>query len=255
MPLFDAVVLGVVQGLTEFIPVSSSGHLILVREVLGIPLAGSLAFDVMLHFATALAIVAYFWRDIWNMFQNWREEQVLWAALIIGTIPAVVLGLLYGSSITDVTRTPSVVAWALIGGSVLFVFAELLGTQGKQITKKGGLLVGLYQTLAFIPGVSRSGATISGGMLYGLNREAATRFAFLLGIPILLGVGVVKLFELIGAGGIGGEGGLALLVGSVVAFGVGLLSIHWMLKFLRSHTLYSFALYRVLLAVLVFLFL
>jgi len=255
MNVFDATILGIVQGLTEFIPVSSSGHLILVREFMGVGLEGSLAFDAVLHLATAFAIFVYFRADIWKLITRPREHKVLWLALILGTIPAVVIGLFFGDVITAATRSVSVIVWTLIGGSILFVVAEWLSTQGAKLTGGKGFLIGIYQSFALIPGVSRAGASISGGLLFGLTRERATRFAFLLGFPILVGVGGLKLFELLQTGSASGGEGFALFVGSLVAFFVGLGAIHWMLKFLRNHKLYVFALYRVLLAVLVFLFL
>jgi len=254
MSIFNAIFLGIVQGLTEFIPVSSSGHLILAREALGISLDGSLIFDVILHFATALAVFLYFRSDIVKMIRKPRDNRVLWGALILGTIPALVIGFFFGDAITAATRTTSVVVWMLVVGSLLFILAEVLGSKSEKLSEGKGFLVGFYQAFAFIPGVSRSGASISGGMLLGLDREEATRFAFLLGFPILVGVGILKLLELLQSG-LSDSITLPLVIGALVAFFVGLGAIHFMLKFLRTHTLYVFALYRVLLAILVFIFL
>ena len=255
MDLFDATLLGIVQGLTEFIPVSSSGHLILARALLGVSGEGSLAFDVTLHFATALAVLVYFRRDVFAMLARPREHRVLWGALVLGTIPAALIGSTMGDTITEATRHASVVAWMLVLGSVLFVLAERFGSRVEKLSVRKGFLIGVFQSFALVPGLSRSGASISAGILLGLDRERATRFAFLLGFPIILGTGLLKLAELLGAGeGAGGEWG-ALIVGSLVAFFVGLFAIHWMLSFLRTHSLYGFALYRVLLALLVALFL
>lgn len=253
MSVIEAIFLGLVQGLTEFIPVSSSGHLILARAFIGLSLEGSLAFDAVLHLATALAVLVYFWKDILLLIVKPWEQRKLWGALFLGTVPAAVIGLLWGDSIEAVVRTSSVVAWALLAGSLLFIVAERMAWQYTKLSSGKGFLIGLYQSFALIPGVSRSGATISGGLLFGLSREQATRFAFLLSFPILFGVGMLKLLELSGNGFAGI--GVPLLVGSVVAFFSGLAAIRWMLEYLRGHTLYVFAVYRILIAILVFWFL
>jgi len=263
--VMQAIVLGLVQGVTEFVPVSSSGHLILVRDLLSIQPDSALAFDAVLHLATALAAVVYFRKEIANIglslirrvfrsFGNLDAEgskqlTLAWA-LLLGTIPAVLLGIFFESFIETYLRSSYVVSLSLIGGSLLFILAEKLATQSKEVSRKSGLIVGFFQALALIPGISRAGASISGGLLFGFTREYAAKFAFLLGIPILLGVGIVKLVELSSVGFAGGLG-LSLLVSSAVAFAVGFLSIHFMMQFLKNHTLYVFALYRILLAFLV----
>lgn len=252
MSIFDALLLGLIQGITEFVPVSSSGHLILAREFLGIATQADLAFDVVLHLATALAVLVYFRHDIWQLLNKPNEHKTMWGALIFATLPAVVIGLLFEDFIVEYARGSGVVAFALILGSVLFVVAERMGKQEEVgLTTKKGLMIGLYQVLAFIPGMSRSGSTISGGLLFGLTREQATRFAFLLSFPILLGVGVLKVIELV-QDGVSASFTLSLVSGGVVAFAVGLLAIHWMLRFLKNNSLYPFVVYRVLLALAVF---
>lgn len=251
MSMFNAILLGIVQGITEFIPVSSTGHLVLMRDALSLPLYNSLAFDAVLHLATSFAVIVYFRKDIWNLLVRAGQHKVLWGALILGTIPAALLGFFFEDTIAHQFRSPEVVMGMLVLGSILFVAAEFFARQNSVLTKRKGFLIGLFQSTALIPGVSRSGATISGGLLFGLQREAATRFSFLLGLPILLGVGGMKLFALIQNGSVTGGDGTALLVGSVVAFAVGLGAIHFMIRFLRNHGLHVFALYRVLLALMV----
>lgn len=265
MSIIDSLILGVVQGLTEFIPVSSSGHLIIARDLLNLPLVGSLSFDAVLQLATSLSILVYFRKDWWRMAENLfvkRSGEVngrgLLTPLIIATVPAVVFGLLLADMMDSVFRSTTVVALALILGSLLMVFAEYLGKhiehstgngeEGIEFTTKKSLMVGIYQTFALIPGMSRSGSTISGGLFAGLSRVEATRFAFLLGFPILFGSGILKLIE-IGVSGFS----LALLLGAVTAFAVGMGAIHVLLKFLRTHTLYAFVVYRIVLAVLLLL--
>ncbi|MCI0620002.1 undecaprenyl-diphosphatase UppP [Candidatus Wolfebacteria bacterium] len=254
MDIFSAIVLGVVQGVTEFIPVSSTGHLVLVREVFQLPDAGGLAFDAVLHLATALAVLVYFRHDIWQLIRRPKTHAVLWHALILGTVPAVLIGFFLRDAVETVFRNPVVVVTALFGGSVLFILAERLGRHDQTLSPSKGFWVGLYQATALVPGVSRSGASIAGGLLFGLTREEATRFAFLLSFPIILGAGSLKLLEL-AHGGVGDGLGIELLVGSLTAFILGLAAIHFMIRFLKHHTLYGFAVYRVLLAILVVVFL
>lgn len=262
MSIFDSIILGVMQGVTEFVPVSSTGHLILARELFGLPLVGTLAFDAVLQLATALSIAVYFWDDIVNVcVALWRRVRrvrinsheddagVLLFALAFGTLPAVVAGLLLESYMDTAFRTPVVVAVALVVGAVVMASAEYVGRQRDVLTKRGGFIVGLFQVLALIPGMSRSGSTIAGGLFVGLTRDAATRFAFLLGFPILFGSGIKKLID-IGTNGFGNVF-LPLAIGSLTAFFVGLVVIHYLLRFLRGHTLYAFVAYRLALAVFV----
>jgi len=259
MSIFDAILLGIVQGATEFLPVSSTGHLILVRSVLGVSDANGLAFDALLHLATAAAVILYFWRDILHLLHtlfrlfgrlpaNARDVMLL-KALIIGTIPAVVFGLLLESYMESTFRHPILVAGVLVLGSLLFIFAESRYVEGRKsgvVRPLLGLKVGLFQVLALIPGMSRSGATISGGMLLGLSRSEAARFAFLLSIPVILGAGAKKYLELATANT--AVDWTPIAVGAVTAFIVGLWAIHFMLGFVRRHTLWPFVWYRVILA-------
>lgn len=259
--ILTTIALGVVQGLTEFLPISSSGHLILAHELLGATSSLDLTFDALLHFATAFAIVVYFWRDIRDLIVaglqlvakmargvrelTSREQTVV--ALIIGTIPAVVLGLLLEDIMATLFRSPQLVGVMLIVGSLVMLAAEhwkrWRETSVLHTGWKKGLILGLFQSLALIPGMSRSGMTISGGMLFGLSREDSAKFGFLLGVPVLLGAGAKKALEL-GLADIT----LSIVVGTLTAFVVAMLVIHYLLKYLRSHTLHVFIVYRILLA-------
>lgn len=195
--ILNYLVLGVVQGLTEFLPISSTGHLVVARDLLGITAEYGLATDAVLHLATAFAVLLYFRKDIARLVAGafaWvsgrvveRADRVLILALLFGTIPAVVVGLLFQDVIESTFRSPALVAYALLGGSLLFFVAERAATQSGALSARKGVLIGLFQALALIPGVSRSGATISGGLLLGLHREEAARFAFLLSFPVILG--------------------------------------------------------------------
>jgi len=258
--IYSFTLLGIIQGLTEFLPVSSTGHLVLAREFLNLSPEHGLAIDAVLHLATACAVVVYFRKDIVRLVQSFfsllrgreiiREDKVLIFALIIGTVPAVIIGLMFQEYIEGAFRNPSLVAYALIAGSVLFFIAERVSKQTESLTIKRGFFIGLFQALALIPGISRSGATISGGLLLGLSREAAARFAFLLSFPVILGAGTLKFIELGGDGVLATNGG-ALFAGALAAFVSGLLAIHGLLSFLRSHTLDVFIVYRLLLAALI----
>jgi undecaprenyl-diphosphatase len=266
MSLFDALLLGLLQGLTEFLPISSSGHLILLRELLGLQSEFGLAIDATLHFATAFAVLLYFRKDIYELVIAFThtvqrkfvetETKILMYAIIVGTVPAVFLGLTLESSIETLFRSAELVAWVLIAGSVLFMIAEYVTKRfeaPKALTIKKGLYIGFFQALALIPGLSRSGATISGGMLLGLTRERSARFAFLLSFPIIIGAGSKKLIDLGGAGLVESEW-LAIGFGALIAFLSGLLCIHYLLKFLKNHTLYVFVIYRIALASTILLF-
>jgi undecaprenyl-diphosphatase len=262
MTILDAVVLGVVQGLTEFLPISSSGHLILAREIFGVGIGSGLAFDAVLHFATALAVVVYFKNDIIGLFKaavdiiSRREDSTSMHKLLIGiivaTIPAVFLGLLLEDMMDTVFRNGALVAGTLLIGALIIFAAERLAKADVMMiapSVKKALAIGFFQSLALIPGMSRSGMAISGGMLMGFTREQAARFAFLLAIPLLLGAGAKKFYDLSA-----GEGSIDMLVlffGALTAFAVGIAVIHYLLKFLRTHSLMVFVWYRVFLAALV----
>lgn len=263
-------ILGLIEGITEFLPISSSGHLILARSLLGAVNTNGLAVDAVLQLGTILAVVVYFFKDLLTLALAGitrvmgkvpkRDDEQLLIAIIIGTIPALILGLLLESAMETIFRNTHLVAYALIAGSVIFVIAEQFSKHQRtsygieKISWLQGLLIGLFQTLALVPGMSRSGMTISGGLFLGLSREAAARFGFLLSVPIILGAGLKKTFDLVSGGELATIG-TPLLIGSAVAFVSGLLAIHVLLRFLRTHPLHVFALYRVLLAVSILLLL
>jgi undecaprenyl-diphosphatase len=285
MTFLQSAILGIVQGLTEFIPVSSTGHLLITRKILGLDLVGTLSFDAIIQLATGIALVCYFWKDILGLIialvsflrrqesisDSTKKYQKLILPLIIGTIPAIILGLFLEKYMDTYFRGTHIVAVALMLGAILFYFAEkfsretskslspLNGVPNRserfsEVSLKTGLFIGFFQCLALVPGFSRSGATISGGLFNKLNRESAARFSFLLSIPIILGSGLKKVFEL----SLGGE--LAsvessLIIASLFAFITGLLAIHFLLKFLKNHSLNWFGAYRVLLAIIILIWL
>ena len=259
MSIFEAIALGIVQGITEFLPISSSGHLILLRSLFGVNDAQGLAFDAVLQLASVAAVFVYFFPDVWLLTQtalrklgrlpvNKKEETLLYA-LLIGTIPALVCGIFLESFMESTFRHPVLVAIVLILGSILFMYAEFVyqnKPRTNEMSIKNGIKIGMFQVLALVPGMSRSGVTISGGMLLGLSRTEAARFAFLLSIPIITGAGLKKLLELI----VNKEAiqWLPLLVGTMVSFFISLCAIHFLLKFVRNHSLWPFIWYRIILA-------
>jgi undecaprenyl-diphosphatase len=249
MTILEAIILGLVQGLTEFIPVSSSGHLILARNILGLGGENSLAFDAVLQLATVLAVIIYFAKDILGFF---RDKNLV-VSIIVGTIPAVIFGLMLESKMETVFRDAHLVAWMLLVGALIMYLAERYAKGDKSINPKRGFIIGLFQSLALVPGISRSGATISGGLFSGLSREMATRFSFLLSVPIIAGSGFKKLLDFNQSGQFG-EVGLTLVIASIVAFISGLWSIKFLLNYLKNHKLTFFIWYRVVLATLIFFF-
>ncbi len=263
MTYLVAIILGLIQGATEFIPVSSSGHLIVFRQILKVNNYNGLTFDAVLQFASALALLLYFWRDIWNLVQSgWKiitrkplerkEDKVLIYIIIIATIPAVIFGLLLENTMETIFRNTELVALSLLLGSLLFWYAEKVARQNRIITFGRGVVVGLFQCLALVPGVSRSGATISGGLIMGLNKDDAVRFSFLLSVPILLGAGLKKLFE-VRHELFSSSFGMPLLLGCVVSFITGLFAINFLIKYLKTHNLNVFIYYRIVLAIVIFL--
>jgi undecaprenyl-diphosphatase len=264
MSWLQVVVLAVLQGLTEFLPVSSSGHLAIASQLFFDDDAGA-SFTAVTQLGTELAVLVYFAGDIRRILIAWfgglrdsaRRTSDYWLGwwVIIGTIPICVLGLLFKDQIRGGVRNLWIVAIALIAFSAVIAAAEYYGKQNRtveQLTWKDSVIVGLAQCMALVPGVSRSGATISAGLFLGQNREVAARFGFLLAIPAVLASG---LFSLPDAFAPVTEGmsatGPQLLVSIVIAFVVGYAAVAWFLKFLVRHGMYWFVAYRVLLGVVV----
>src|SRR5215212_4543507 len=248
--LIQAIVLGIVQGLTEFLPISSSGHLIIVPALLSWhdPFIESLAFAVMLHVATLAALLLYFARD-WvrlvpaglaairdRSFRGDPDRRLAWL-LAATTVPAVIVGVALNDLIETVFREPRLVAMTLVAGAIILWLADRLGSRRRTIdrlTFGSALAIGAAQALALIPGVSRSGISISAGLFAGLDREAAARFAFLMATPITAGAGLWEARKILA-----GEAGVdlplvPLLAGMVVSLLSGLAAIAVLLRFVRS---------------------
>jgi undecaprenyl-diphosphatase len=264
MSWVQVIVLAILQGLTEFLPVSSSGHLAIASRVFFTQDAGA-SFTAVTQLGTEVAVLVYFARDIARIVKAWfnglfvkaHRTPDYWLGwwVIIGTIPIGVFGLLFKDQIRTGARNLWLIAIALIVFSAVIAAAEYVGRQtrrAEQLTWKDSVIVGLSQCLALVPGVSRSGATISAGLFLGMDRELAARFGFLLAIPAVFASG---LFSLPDAFHPVGEGMSAsapqLLVATVIAFFVGFAAVAWFLRFLVRHSMYWFVGYRVVLGTVV----
>lgn len=255
MNLIQALVLGIVQGATEFIPVSSSGHLVLVPWLLGWKSPG-LLFDTMAHWGTLVAVFAYFWRDLIAIVQNVLRdlfrgkplaspESKLGWMIVLATIPAILIGFTFEETFEALFNEPVWVAgFLLVTGLILWV-SEALGKRTRGIESVGpkeALLIGLAQSAAITPGISRSGSTIGMGLLLGLERPAAARFSFLMMMPVVFGAGLLQLSEA-AAVGIEGRSLLPLAVGFVAALVTGYAAITFLLDYLASRSVRVFAIY------------
>lgn len=251
-----AAILGALQGLTEVLPISSSGHLILIPWLLHWPESG-LTFDVALHLGTLLALALYFWRDIIELAFNFfrgisggglhTSSDRLPFYIIAGTIPAVIAGKTLEGPIEELFRSnPALIATFLIVFGLVLAFSDTIGAKRWKmdgITLRAALIIGLAQCLALVPGVSRSGITITAALLLGFNREAAARFSFLLSLPIVAGAGILKVGHLVSQGIPAGDL-QPLIIGIVTSTIFGYASVAFLLRFVQSNTLYPFVWYR-----------
>ncbi len=262
MTIWESIVLGIVEGLTEFLPVSSTGHLTIAEKVLGMPIddASITAYTAVIQIGAIAAVLVYFWSDIARITVAWFrglfnpehrgeiDHRMGWY-VIVGSTPIVIVGFLAKDLISGPLRSLWWVAGALIAWSAVMVLAERVASQARplaRITLTDAVVMGVVQAVALVPGVSRSGATISAGLLRGLDRVAATRMAFLLGIPALVGAGVYELKDALD----GGVGMAPTAVGTIVSFVVAYASVAWLMRFVQKHTIEVFVVYRVALGIL-----
>jgi undecaprenyl-diphosphatase len=261
MSTLEALVLGLVQGLTEFLPISSSGHLRIVPALLGWEDPGA-GFTAVIQLGTMAAVLIYFRADLWNIARAWlrdlrtpiprasQEARLGWF-IILGTIPISIFGIVFSAQIESGARSLYLIGSALILFSFVMLAAERVGTRQRSLTEmngRDGLWVGMAQVLALIPGVSRSGATISAGLFRGFDRVAAARYSFLLSVPAVVLSG---LFELRKVGEDGSPSATATAIATLVAFVTGYAAIAWLLRYLGTHSLRIFVVYRIALGVLV----
>lgn len=253
MFIFEAVVLGIVQGLGEFLPISSSAHLVLVPWLLGWHYSG-LTFDVALHMGTLLAVICYFWRDWVILIKHGlsrsasREKSLFWY-IIVATIPGAIFGYLFEKQAETVFREPLLIGVMLIIMGLFLFLADSRSSKRKgfeQLNFTDSLLIGVSQALAIIPGISRAGITMTAGRLLGLEREAVARFSFLLSTPIIFGAGLMQLGKIAPT-----DINAPFIIGMLVAALVGFVSIEFLLNYLTRHNFVIFVWYRLLLGAIV----
>jgi undecaprenyl-diphosphatase len=250
MNIFQSIFLGIVQGLTEFLPISSSGHLVLFQSLFGLK-EPPIFFDVMLHLGTLLAVVVYFWADIWGIIKGIvslakkkeenREMVRLFLWIILATLPTGLLGILFKDWFESFFSKPKIVGLMLIITGLVLWLTRWAKKDGKPLGRMRWLdtiLIGIAQGLAIIPGISRSGATISTGLFCGLNRELSARFSFLLSIPAILGATLLEMDKMSSGGPL-----WITLVGSVIAFGIGILALNLLIKIIRIGKISNFSYY------------
>lgn len=269
MDILYSIIAGVIQGLTEFLPISSSGHLVLFHDFLNFDLPDNLAFDVVLHLGTLVALLIFFWSEIWKYFLAWLQSFINWDLkaninqrlawyILVATLPAAVVGYFLEEQIENSFRQPILVAFMLIIFGVILYLADRFFRQEKvinQLKLNNSLVIGFFQILALIPGVSRSGITIIAGLSQKLKRDQAAEFAFLIAIPIIFGAGLKKALDLFNAGTVAGSEFFILTLGFLFSAFTGYLCIKYFLKFLQSHSLTVFAYYRIILGILILIFL
>lgn len=264
MDLFHAFWLAVIQGFTEFLPISSSGHLVLAPHFLGWPDQG-LAFDVAVHLGTLLAVVWFFRVQLLAMTRDWfrsiaggpatADSRMAWA-VVWGTVPVAIIGFFVAGPVEAYLRSPMLVAATTAGFGILLWLADVRGRRARDeysLAWSDVIIIGLTQALALIPGTSRSGITMTAGLLLGLTREAAARFSFLLAVPVILAASVLETVHLVRSPEL--VDWMALGVGTVVSALVAYLTIRWFLAFLGRMGMLPFAIYRLVLAAVIVIYL
>ncbi|HZG91648.1 MAG TPA: undecaprenyl-diphosphate phosphatase [Pseudonocardia sp.] len=259
MSWLEVIVLGIVQGLTEFLPISSSAHLRIVSAVFFGDDAGA-AFTAVTQLGTEAAVLVYFAKDIWRLLSTWLrgftdaevrrtdDYRIAWL-VIVGTIPIAVLGVLFEDEIQTVARNLWLIATTLIVFGLLLGLAERIGRKRielNQIRPTDGVVLGFAQAMALIPGVSRSGGTITAGLFLGMTRPAIVRYSFLLAIPAVVASGIFQIPDVFAGDG---PSGLQMTVATVIAFVIGYAAIAWLLRFVEHHSVYVFVWYRVALGI------
>ena len=282
MDFVNALILGLVQGLTEFLPVSSSAHVRIVGELIGTGADPGAAFTAIIQLGTELAVLVYFWRDVTTIIGRWflalfgkiprndPDARLGWM-IIVGSIPIVVLGLLFQDAIETTFRSLWIVATMLILFGVILWIADRVGTKTRRVSEltwRHAVYYGLAQSLALVPGVSRSGGTISAGLLMGYQRSAAARYSFLLAMPAVFGSGLYELYKSIKHPCVAGSrdalahactpevfNGFDTLGATIVAFAVGLLVIAFFMRYISRRSFTPFVIYRIAIGVVLFILL
>jgi undecaprenyl-diphosphatase len=269
MTLLQSIILGIIQGLTEFLPISSSAHLVIAPYILGwhIPAQESFIFDVLVQLGTLLAVIFYFRKDLYQIIVGVINGLIarrpfsdpmsrLGWILILATIPAVIAGVLFKDLVERAFGSPLAAGLFLLGTAALLVIAERVGKRNRSIDTiswMDGLIIGLFQVISLLPGISRSGSTITGGMIRNLDRPSAARFSFLMSVPVMLGAGAVALVDLIKSPTFTMQIP-TLIVGFIASAIIGYLSIRWLLSYLVKHSLYYFAIYCLVISIITIIF-
>ncbi len=260
MDLFETIIIAIVEGLTEFLPVSSTGHMIIAQSLLGVESTPFVkAFTVIIQFGAILSVICLYWKRFFYPNAEtqgksyWRSMFDFYARLVVGVLPAVVLGLTFNDFIESNLGNVQLVAWMLIIGGVFMLFCDRIFNKGSEDTKltyKRAFMIGLIQCISMIPGVSRSMSTIVGGMSQRLTRKAAAEFSFFLAVPTMLGATCLELFKMIthGDGSILAQGNNLemLIIGSVVAFIVAILAIKFFINYVTKYGFAAFGWYRII---------
>ncbi len=270
--ILKVIVLGIVEGITEWLPISSTGHLILVDEFLKLKATEEFKemFDVVIQLGAILAVIVIYFKKLWPVDREnaehkvaWNKDKlILWGKILIACIPAAVIGILFDDTIDKYFYNPYVVSITLIIYGIAFIIIEVLHKGKKfKITSLGkmsiktALIIGVFQVLALIPGTSRSGATIVGAMLIGTDRTTAAEFTFYLAIPVMLGASLLKMVKFILGGGVLGSAEIIyLLVGMAVAFIVSIIVIKFLMAYIKKHDFKVFGIYRIILGIAVLVF-
>lgn len=262
MNIVQSIVLGIVQGLGEFLPISSSGHLIVIPWLLGWR-EHSLSFDVMLHAGTLFAVVIYFWRDwivlLGQGFLSLKErslkgapERRLFWYIVVASVPGAIIGKLFEEKAETVFRNPLLIAGTMGGFAIIFYLIDRFSKRTKNLEAlnlKDSILIGISQALAIVPGISRSGITIACGLGLNLNRESSARFSFLLSTPIIFGATILKIKDIFVLAN--GQQGISLLFGFIVSAVTGFLAIHYLLGYVKRHTFNLFVIYRIIFSIII----
>ncbi|CCX65758.1 undecaprenyl-diphosphatase [Prevotella sp. CAG:1058] len=265
MDLFETVIIAIVEGLTEFLPVSSTGHMIIAQSLLGVESTPFVkAFTVIIQFGAILSVICLYWKRFFYPNAEsqgksyWRSMFDFYARLVVGVLPAVVLGLAFNDFIESNLGNVQLVAWMLIVGGIFMLFCDRIFNKGSEDTKltyKRAFMIGLIQCISMIPGVSRSMSTIVGGMSQRLTRKAAAEFSFFLAVPTMLGATCLEMFKMIthGDGSILAQGNNLemLIIGSVVAFIVAILAIKFFINYVTKYGFAAFGWYRIIVGLVI----
>lgn len=255
-----AIVMGIVEGITEFLPISSTGHLIVVGDLINLPESLSDTFEIVIQLGAVIAVLAFYWTDLFGQLRVVRTDrnvQRLWLGVAIAFVPAAVIGLFFRDAIKTYLFAPVPIAIALIVGGIVFLILEWIGIANntnsdaklEDVTLRQAILIGLFQTLALIPGTSRSGASIVGGLIAGLNRSVATQFSFYLAIPTL---GLATLYELVtNLSAFNAANLLSIVIGIVVSGIVAWWSIGWLLRYVSNNSFVLFGYYRIVVGIVI----